>query len=62
MENTPTAMTALLEAATALFSWVFTSLTTVITTITGSPLLLMGFLCSLVGLVVGIFKRLSNIG
>lgn len=56
-------MTDILSQATLLFQWVFTtSLPTVVTTITGNPLLLFGFLITLVGLVVGIFRRLSNIG
>lgn len=44
------AMTELLAAATSLFTWVMTQLGTVVTTITGSPLLLLGFLMALVGL------------
>ena len=55
-------MTDILAQATLLFTWVFTQLATVVTTITTNPLLLFGFLITLVGLVVGIFKRLSNIG
>lgn len=55
-------MADILAQATLLFTWVFTNLATVITTITANPLLLFGFLITLVGLVVGIFKRLSNIG
>lgn len=49
-EPATNAMTELLAAATSLFSWVMTQLGTVITTITGSPLLLLGFLMALVGL------------
>lgn len=52
----------LLTQAGQLFTWVFNSLGTVISTITSNPILLFGFLITLVGLVVGIFKRLSNIG
>lgn len=50
MTETPNAMTELLAAATSLFSWVMTQLGSVITTITSSPLLLLGFLMALVGL------------
>lgn len=55
------AMTALLEQATALFTWVTTNLGTLITAITSNPILLLGFLMSLVGFVVGITRRLMNI-
>lgn len=60
MENTST-MTELLESATALFTWVMTSLASIITTITSNPLLLLGFLITLVGFVVGITRRLMNL-
>lgn len=64
MGEAATGMTNLLAAATSLFTWVFTNLATVATTIMaeGNSILLLGFLVSLVGLVVGIFKRLANIG
>lgn len=51
----------LLTQATALFTWVFQQLATVVSTITSNPLLMIGFLITLVGLVVGMFKRLVNI-
>lgn len=54
-------MTELLAAATSLFTWVMTQLGSVITTITGSPLLLLGFLMALVGFVIGITRRLMNL-
>ena len=60
-EPVATAMETFLESATALFTWVFNSLGTVITTITGNPILLVGLLISLVGFVIGIFKRLTNV-
>ena len=56
-----TAMAALLEQATALFTWVTTNLATLVTTITSNPILLLGFLMSLVGFVVGITRRLMNL-
>ena len=59
--NETNAMTELLAAATSLFSWVMTQLGSVITTITGSPLLLLGFLMALVGFVIGITRRLMNL-
>lgn len=51
----------ILTQAGLLFKYVFDNLATVVTTITANPILLFGFLITLVGLVVGIFKRLSNI-
>lgn len=54
-------MTELLASASTLFSWVMTQLASVITTITGSPLLLLGFLMSLCGFVIGIVRRLMNL-
>ena len=54
-------MEELLAQATELFSWVMTSLASVVTTITGNPILLLGFLMTLVGFVVGITRRLMNI-
>lgn len=60
METTNT-MTELLEAATALFTWVTTNLATIINTVASNPLLLMGFLTSLVGLVIGVVRRLMNL-
>lgn len=59
------AMTELLAAATSLFTWVMTQLGTVVTTITGSPLLLLGFLMALVGLTytgstLKLCERLAN--
>lgn len=55
------AMTTLLEQATSLFTWVTTNLATLVTTITSNPILLLGFLMSLVGFVVGITRRLMNL-
>lgn len=54
-------MTDLLASATLLFKWVMDNLATVVTTITANPLLLLGFLISLVGLVIGITRRLMNL-
>lgn len=51
----------ILTQAGLLFTWAFQNLATVVTTITSNPLLLFGFLITLTGLVVGIFKRLTNI-
>lgn len=55
------AMATLLEQATSLFTWVTTNLATLVTTITSNPILLLGFLMSLVGFVVGITRRLMNL-
>lgn len=61
-EPTVASIADILSAAGDLFTWVFARLGTVVTTITSNPILLFGFLITLVGLVVGIFRRLSNIG
>lgn len=61
-EPTVASISDILTQAGLLFNYVFTSLGTVVSTITSNPLLLFGFLITLVGLVIGIFKRLSNIG
>ena len=55
------AMTELLAQATSLFTWVTTNLAALVTTITSNPILLLGFLMSLVGFVVGITRRLMNL-
>lgn len=51
----------ILTQAGLLFTWVFNQLATVVATITANPLLMVGFLITLVGLVVGMFKRLVNV-
>lgn len=61
MTETPTGIAALLDSATKLFTWVMSSLGTVITTITSNPLLLLGFLMALCGFVIGIVRRLMNL-
>lgn len=61
MEGTANAMTELLAQATSLFTWVMTSLASVVSTITSNPILLLGFLMTLVGFVIGITRRLMNI-
>ena len=60
-EVTQNVMATLLEQATSLFTWVTTNLATLVTTITSNPILLLGFLMSLVGFVVGITRRLMNL-
>ena len=54
-------MAALLEQATALFTWVMGNIATIATTITSNPILLIGWLITLVGLCVGIVRRLMNL-
>ena len=49
-EPTVTSMADILAQATLLFTWVFQQLATVVTTITSNPILLFGFLITLVGL------------
>lgn len=51
----------ILTQAGLLFTWVFQQLATVVSTITANPLLMVGFLITLVGLVVGMFRRLVNV-
>lgn len=60
--GTALTMADLLTQATALFNWIFTtSMPTIITTITSNALLFVGFMITLCGLVVGMFKRLVNV-
>ena len=59
--ETPTGIAALLASGTELFKWVMTCLGSVITTITGNPILLLGFLMALCGFVIGITRRLMNL-
>lgn len=60
-EPTVASIQDILDQASLLFTWVFGRLGTVVSTITSNPILLFGFLITLVGLVVGVFKRLTNI-
>ena len=62
MDAATNTMADLLAQAQLLFTWVMTNIATLATTILANPILLFGFLITLVGLCVGIFKRLSNIG
>lgn len=59
--ETATGMAAFLEQGSALFTWVMTNLGTIVTTVTGNPLMMVGFLMTLVGFSIGIFKRLVNV-
>lgn len=61
MEQTTNAMTELLTQASALFEWVMTNLASVVSTITSNPILLLGFLITLCGFVIGITRRLMNL-
>ena len=54
-------MEELLIQAGTLFGWVMTCLGKVVETITATPILLFGFLITLVGFVIGITKRLMNL-
>lgn len=56
-----TSISSITTEATTLFTWVMTSLSSIVTTITANPILYMGFLMSLVGFVVGIMRRLMNL-
>lgn len=61
MQEPVSAMTELLAAATELFTWTMTSMGSVITTVTSNPLLLLSFMMTLVGFVVGMFRRVINV-
>lgn len=61
MNETLTGLANLLDSASKLFAWVMTNLASVITTITGNPILLLGFLMALCGFVIGMCKRLMNL-
>lgn len=59
---TPTPnINGVLTQGTSLFAWVFECLGSVVTTILAHPILLIGSLIMLVGLVVGICRRLMNL-
>lgn len=60
-EETAPTMSDFLAQATLLFSWVMTNLGTIVTTVTANPLMFVGFLMTLVGFSIGIFKRLVNV-
>lgn len=54
-------MTALLSNVTEIFTAVIGYVGTVATTITSNPLLLIGCIIPVVGIGVGMFKRLLNV-
>ena len=51
-------VTGLLEIATELLTWLITSMTSLITFITGHPIILMMMVFTLVGLVAGYLFRI----
>lgn len=51
-------VTGLLKIATELLTWLVTSMGTLITFITGNPIILMMMVITLVGLVVGYLFRI----
>lgn len=61
MEPTVTTITAIISALTEVFTAVIGYVGTVATTITGQPLLLLFVLIPLIGLGVGLFRRLLNV-
>lgn len=61
MEPTVTTMTAIISALTEVFTAVIGYVGTVATTITGQPLLLLFVLIPIIGLGVGLFRRLLNV-
>lgn len=61
MEPVVSTMTAIISALTEVFTAVIGYVGTVATTITGQPLLLLFCLIPLIGLGVGLFRRLLNV-
>lgn len=61
MEGSTTAIAALLAEATKLFTWTMSSLGSVVSTLTSNPILLIGFLMSICGFVIGFARRLMNL-
>lgn len=57
---TVTSMADILTQAGLLFTWVFQQLATVVSTITSNPILLFGFLITLVGLTSYKIGQLKN--
>lgn len=55
-----TTMDTLLGNFTEVFSWITTTLGTLITTVTDNPLLLIGVILPILGVVIGYFKRLTK--
>lgn len=51
-------VTGLLDIATSLLTWLITSMTAVITFMTGHPIILLMMVITLVGLVVGYLFRI----
>ena len=51
-------MTSILELATELLTWLITSMGSLVTFITGNPIILTMMIISLVGLVAGYFFRI----
>lgn len=58
---TPLPMEDVLSEAGNLFTWVMSSLGSVVSTIIENPILLLGFIIGLVGLVIGFTRRLMNL-
>ncbi len=61
MEGAPSAMEALLTTVTSVFSTAVSWVGTVATTITDTPLLMLGCVLGFIGVGVGLFKRMFNI-
>lgn len=61
MEPTAMTLTQIISALTEIFTAVIGYVSTVATTITGQPLLLIFVLIPIIGLGVGLFKRLLNV-
>ena len=51
-------VTGLLELAGSLFSWLITQMTALVAFITDNPIILIGMIIGLAGLVVGMFMRI----
>ena len=51
-------VTGLLELAGSLFTWLITQMTALVAFITDNPIILIGMIIGLAGLVVGMFMRI----
>lgn len=60
MEETTTAMSAILATATELLTWCLTSMGSIISTITSNPILLVGFLITFVSFAFGLVFRTAG--
>ena len=53
-------MSALLGNMTTIFTWIITQLGALVDVVTGQPLLLIGVILPILGIVIGYFKSLTR--